>query len=440
MLWFLISSQASAATFFVRTGATGSNNGSNWANAWTDLSNIKWTLITPGSVVCITGGTYSGSLITGANGTSANPISVKRAVASDPGCGSASVGWNASYDAQVRMTGTITLRNDYVAIDGGTDNGMTVIMQNPNGSNYSGISVGAPTNGVTLRYIEVSGPCGPTPCNQNGDHRSISLNRWNGSTYDLQNNMTMQHLNLHGACNLLWSAHSTNLLIEYSRFADSSDSTPGNPYCHPNVIATQDSTNVTFRYNEITNWEVEGIMACPSGPCASSWDIYGNLWHNPLPGYHRILESQYNSNGPYRFYNNTIVNVTYLCANTANGGSFASGTQGRNNLFWNSKAPCGLPSDDYDFANRPLNEAHGRGNGSNPFVNLAARDYRLVDTIGPTYPRNAGLDLSSLFSVDLEGKGFGLDGLWDIGAYEYGSAPTVVVKPNPPQNLTTRAQ
>ena len=192
-----------------------------------------------------------------------------------------------------------------------------------------------------------------------------------------------------------------------------------------------------FRYNEITNWEVEGIMACPSGPCASSWDIYGNLWHDPMPGYHRILEAQYNSNGPYNFYNNTIVNVTYLCANTANGGSFASGTQGRNNVFWNSKAPCGLPSDDYDFSDKPLNEAHGGGNGSNPFVDLAGRNYRIVGTTGTTYPRNNGLNLSAMFSLDADGNSFGADGYWDIGAFEYGSGSGVPpTKPNPPTSLS----
>jgi len=424
MILFL--TNANATTYFVRSGASG--NGTSWANAWGNLNSISWSSLNAGDTVCVAGGSYSGNLNTSKSGTSGNPITVRRATPSDSTCGSNSSGWNSAYDAQVVMTGTITLSTSYVTIDGAVADGIKIVMQNPNGTNYVGIGVGAPTNFVTLRYIEVAGPCpaGQT-CNQNGDHRSISLNNWNGSSYDLQNNMTMQYMNLHGACNLLWSAHSTNMIIEHSRFADSSDETPGNPNCHPNVIAEQDSTNITFRYNEITHWEVEGIMACPSGACQSSWQIYGNLWHDPFAGYHRILEAQSNANGPYLFYNNTVVNVTYECAGTANGGSYLAGSQSRNNLYYNSVGPCGLPSDDYDYANKALGEANGQTGTTDPFVNSAAKTIAGYHLKAHTNP---GTNLGAPYNVDFDGNP---RATWDRGAFEFGGSSASL--PNPPAGL-----
>jgi hypothetical protein len=280
-----------------------------------------------------------------------------------------------------------------------------------------------------LRFIEVAGPCGSTACNQNGDTRSIDLNHWNGSSYDLQNNMLIQYANLHGSCTILWSAHSTNGIIEHSRFADSADSTPGNPYCHPNVIAEQDSTNMTFRYNEVTNWEVEGIMACPNGGCSSSWDIYGNLWHDPMTdSYPRVLEAQGNSNGPYHFYNNTVIGVSYAVHSTANGGRFAAGSVSNNNIYWNTPGP-GLPSNDYDLCNSNCSETHLQTySNTNLFTNYSGQNYSLA------MATTAGVTLPSPYNIDYIGVTRGADGTWDRGAYEYASGGGQA--PAPPTNLT----
>lgn len=423
---FVLTSNLHAATYFVRSGASG--NGANWANAWGNVSSIAWSSLSPGDIVCVAGGTYSGQITTGKSGVSGSPIVIRRATATDPNCGSVTSGWNSSYDSQV-VIGGITLANDYVTIDGAVPNGITMALAP---GNNSAVSVSAPTNDVTLRYIEVSGPCTPSGCNQTGDGRSINLNNWNGSSYDLQNNMTIQFANLHGACTILWSAHSTNLIIEHSRFADSIDNTPGNPYCHPNVIAEQDSTNITFRYNEVTNWQVEGIMACPNGGCSSSWAIYGNVWHDPYGGgsVARVLEAQSNANGPYLLYNNTFVNIGFAVVNTANGGSFTSTSLGRNNIYWNSAGP-GLPSDDYDLSSAALSEANGEGNAANPFVNSGAQTIAGYHLSAHTTP---GLNLGSPYNIDYDGNS---RSTWDRGAFEFnGSA----VSPAAPTGLNGQVQ
>jgi hypothetical protein len=416
-------------TRYVSGSATGSGNGSSWANAWKNVSSIGWSTLKPGDVVCVAGGTYSGSIVTAASGQSGKPITIRRASASDSTCGSGTSGWNGAYDSQV-VFGGIQLGNDYVTIDGAQANGYKINLGNSSGD-PSAISVSSATNGVILRYIEVSGPCGTTACPQNGDSRSVDLNHWNGSSYDLQNNMTIQSDNLHGSCTILWSAHASNLLIEKTRFADSADSTPGNPNCHPNIIAEQDSTNVTFRYNEITNWQVEGIMACPNGGCASSWAIYGNLWHDPMGGsYPRVLEAQGGATGPYYLYNNTFVNVSFATTNTANGGSFSSDSVGRNNIYWNS-SPGPLPNQDYDLCNSSCGESNGQTyTATDLFVSYSGHNYALAKATNP------GVTLPSPYNTDYLGNTRGADGVWDRGAYEFTGGAS---QPSAPVHLVASA-
>lgn len=410
---------SSAATKFVNHSAAASGDGTSWAKAWSNVSSIKWATLAPGDFVCIAGGTYSGAITPTSSGTSGHAITVERAHASDAHCGSSTAGWSAAFDSQVSVSGIALGGIHYVTIDGMVANGITMKLANSSGSN-SAVSAIGPTSNVTLSHIEVSGPCGTTACNQKGDTRSIDLNHWNGSSYDLQDTMTIQNSNLHGSCTILWTAHSTNLVIQHTRFADSADSTPGNPYCHPNVIAEQDSTNATFRFNEVTNWQVEGIMACPNGGCNSSWKIYGNVWHNPMLGsYPRVLEVQGNTNGPYTVYNNTFVDVSYAVFNVANGGSFASGTVEANNIYWNSPIDSQLKGT-YDLCNSACaGSSYQVDNNTDLFVGWSTENYQLA------IPTVAGKNLSSistttdLYNYDFNGVKRGTDGVWDRGAYEF---------------------
>lgn len=429
LLLCLLVSPSWGVTKFVNKSANGANDGSSWSNGWKELSNINWAGLSGGDTICIGGGSYTTDLVLGASGTSTSQLSVKRAVASDPTCGSTTSGWNSSYDSQVKMSATIGLGSaSYVTLDGGVSNGISVIMQNPN-SEYDGVWVNGPTNGLVLRYLEVAGPCGTTICLQNGDHRSITLNHWNGSSYDLQSNMLMQYLTLHGACNLIWSAHSDNVTIEHSRFADSY--TTNAQYCHPNVIINQDSTNMTFRYNEVVHWGVEGILSCPNGGCSSSWNIYGNVWHDPdTNSYPRVLEVQGpGSTGPYLVYNNSFINIPYATITSANGGSYTGDSKGRNNVFWNSPL-SGLPGNDYDLCNTACGETNGQTyTNTSLFVNFSGQNYHLA------MGTNAGLTLPPPFNIDYDGNTRGLDGNWDRGAYEF--TGTQQKRPNPPTNLTS---
>jgi hypothetical protein len=254
----------------------------------------------------------------------------------------------------------------------------------------------------------------------NGDNRCIALTSWNGSAFETHAGLRISHTNLHGCVNLIWMYNVRDSEIEYTRFADSA--ALNSKIYHANVIVAAGCKNITFRYNEITNWQVEGIMWIFGG--SSDWYVYGNLWHDGMGGQdgntHRVLEAQDGVEGPIYFYNNTMANI-HLSVRTANNGSYAAGSQGRNNIYWNTEGP-GLPSDDYDMANFPLHEAHGISNATPPFVSYASQDYHLA------HHTSSGCFLRSPFLADTDGNQRGAGGVWDRGAYQFQENPISVAR------------
>jgi hypothetical protein len=419
-----------AATYFVRSGAAG--NGTSWANAWGNLSSISWSSLNAGDTVCVAGGSYSGSISTGKSGANGNPITIKRALASDPTCGSGTSGWNAAYDAQVVTTGTISIAHNYVTIDGAVWNGISLTVPNPT-SYYQAISADAATSNVTLRYIEANGPNAPgttSPVAQHADHRSLDITYWTGSDWGAQTNWTLQYVNLHGACNNFVIYGAVNMVIEHSRFADSGTSDSTN--CHPNVGNLGSNTSVTFRYNEIVNWQVEGLMFL-SGGTGTGWYIYGNVWHDPMPGsYPRFIEAQESSQTAY-VYNNTFANLYYLCASTSNGGTWSGSTMARNNLYYgNNFATCGISGEDYAASNATTGETHGQnGITSALFVNASAKTVAGYHLASAT---TAGQNLGSPYNIDYDGNS---RSTWDRGAIEFDSS---AASPQPPTSLNALVQ
>ncbi|MDY0083600.1 MAG: hypothetical protein RBR74_10490 [Ignavibacteriaceae bacterium] len=81
VLMILLSYQMFAQTnWYVDNTASGSNNGTSWANAWTSFASINWSSIQAGDYIYISGGTdslvYSGSLSPNKSGTKANRIRI----------------------------------------------------------------------------------------------------------------------------------------------------------------------------------------------------------------------------------------------------------------------------------------------------------------------------------------------------------------------------
>lgn len=104
------------ANWFVDPAAVGgSQDGTSWANAWTDLPLINWTVVNPGDTVYLSGGLvsqlYAGDflnpLAVGKSGTPGNPITI-------------SIGQDAGHNGVATLSGQyINLQgNNYITLSG----------------------------------------------------------------------------------------------------------------------------------------------------------------------------------------------------------------------------------------------------------------------------------------------------------------------------------
>ena len=407
---------SNGGNWYVRAGASG--NGTSWASAWGNVTNITWSSIQPGDTIWISGGNY-GSLSIGKSGnadTVAGRIFIKRSTTSGHG---SDTGWSSSYDAQVVLSSiqwdSLNV-GSYVTIDGQVPSGIYISMTS---GNSSLVDIQRGNNYITIKYLDLKGPCGTAPCFQGGDNRMVDTTAWNGSSYEVVSNFKLQNSKLHGGCTLFWAMNIDNAVIENNEFYnnDATDWQPPNE-CHANIVATSESSNVTFRYNTIHNYSTEGIMMISGN--SGTWYIYGNLWYDAgegITGYNRVVESQDGTNGPVYLYNNTMVGL-YNGVNSANGGIWANGSTAKNNIWWNM-GDASFSGATNEFCSSACSGTNSISNGSNPFVNLGAKDYRLVSNVGNTYPKDKGANLGSPYNVDLSGNIRGSDGVWDIGAYEY---------------------
>ena len=414
---------AEAADWYVRSGAVG--NGISWAHAWSDVTSITWSSIRPGDTIWISGGNY-GDLNIGKSGsadTRTGRIFVKRATVASHG---SDTSWSNTYDAQVNLSSirwsSLNI-GSFVTIDGQVDSGISIVHGDGDGSRS--INFGRGASYVTLRYLDVGGPGDAMGHHHTGDDRGISITAWNGNSYDAVDFLKVQFSRIHGACTQIWNMNASNGIWEHNKIYNSTDSS-GAP-CHPNIFVTASSSNVIFRYNEVYNYDAEEIMILYGGH--GSLYVYGNLWHSGKT-YARVLKSEGGVNGPVYFYNNTVDGL-WLGILAADGGAYASGSRGRNNIWWNMP-PSGLAlgDEDYDFCSgRGCVGSNSISNGSNPFLIDSDHDYHIVPMIGSKYPRNKGVNLGLAFGVDKDGISRGADGAWDIGAFEFASGSRRLLSP-----------
>lgn len=424
LLFLTVALKASASDWYVCMNASGSRNGTDWINAWLDVSNIEWSVIDPGDTVWIAGGHY-GAMNIQASGTNNLPIYIKRVRATNS-VPTQAAGWQTNFDA------TVIINTIYCSSANGYGNFMTIdgqipysgmIVTNTDPSEENSIDFGLDTTdnpGASywkLVNLDIGGPVIDNVMTNVGDQRAVIFN------YMTQGyGGYIGYCRLHNYATLLSAVNMSDWTVEHCKFYSNYR---GNTLWHPNVFQTVGCTNVTFRYNEIYNWQNEGIMMnffSTNDPPSVNWYIYGNIWHDGISGQSvRILESQNTTNGPVFVFNNTVAN-TDLTIRTANGGSWQSGCASSNNIYFNTagNAGFGLGNDDYDLSDAQLlSEPHGiSGASSNIFVNMVAQDYHIVQQIGDLYPRDKGAALGPPYNVDFDGNVRGADGNWDIGAYE----------------------
>ena len=445
MVLLLTSVSVQASNLYVRAGATGSNNGSDWTNAYTDLPES----ITRGDTYYVADGSYGGHTI---NQPGTSIITIKKATVSDHGT---DAGWSNTYgDGTAVFVGNITIETPgYVVIDGqtrGSDwkTGYGFKIDVRNGDH--GLQLGTPfvttISNITIRYLEIEGDGV-----QDGPKTGRSVNGGYNHT-----NITFEYVYFHDSGeSIIRMAKIVNLLIQYSWFARD-DSTAA---VHAGgLICSEGCSDVTVRHNFWEDIEGTAFIETPtsghpgcSGTNQSNWYIYGNVFFRPsvparsATGNGVVYIFDANHTGDFHVYNNNFINLT----NSFVGAEASSGSQGcisnmqaRNNLFYKNQIAAGISCGSVSTCNVTHNAFFGgdpasgtsnyAGGSGSPFTNWVTNNFTLTSSVAAAMM--AGVTLASPYNTDLLGNSRGADGKWDRGVFEFqsGSPPPILKIPNPP--------
>jgi hypothetical protein len=438
VFFFLIVGSAAAKNWYVRPSTAGLNNGTDWSNAWS-ISSINWTSVQPGDTIWLAGGTYITQLTPGKAGTAGNPITIKRVLSTDT-AQTQVAGWSSSFDSQIVWNYTsaaaLNLNKAYITIDGrvGAGAGTTPYgIQISHGHAYPG-AIDLEATNLTVQYVETIGAglatyeAGASGCS-------------NGMTFGWTSSPTnsyVGHVYLHDTDTTLYG-NADGLVIERSVFTRTGGNGSSGNYCHGNIFYLNgtDGTGGIFRYNDISQYDDEGILITTWGGSASNWKIYGNIFHdghaNPyVSSYPRAIEfySGQSTSG-FEIYNNTFANLVGGGLNS-DGMSNCTSCYVRNNLAYNAgidSLPGAITSNNLTDSTNPF-----VANGSNYHLSApTSAGYTLSSTL-PT-----GCTVSTqCYNTDSDGKTRGADGVWDVGAYEYGTASSA--NPTAPTGLVATVQ
>ena len=441
-----------ASVYYVRAGASGANNGSDWSNAYTDLPG---TLLR-GSTYYIASGAYASHTFNDAvSGTTL--ITIKKAIATDHGT---DTGWNSAYGTGQASFGKWFIYKDYYLFDGqtrsatwqqgvGTFSSYGIKVQSSGGALRLDDGGSNGGNNLTFNYVDLEGG-------------GQGVQPYNDVVYGLtgNKNLTFHNCALHDSSRTVFLMRGCwqNLLVEYSYVGRNAS----DPVEHGEPLSDTCSDNVTFRNNIIEDaegtaiWSVmnagNGTSSTP-GNTADNWKIYGNVI-NFTTGYNRtgvayIFFSDHSSGSMnyttnLAFYNNTVNDrnkVQYYGIYVLAG----SNNVVKNNIFYDTKASqhVGVNTLAYNWYYSAPSGDTGTGvqtctTNCDIFVNRDANDLRLS---GTNLPGAGDSSLGAEYNTDMNGNIRGADGVWDRGAYEFGGSsstppPQVVTRPNPPQSLS----
>jgi hypothetical protein len=424
----LLALPASAANHYVRQGASG--NGSDWTNACGDFTgSCAIASLVRGDTYYVGAGTYNArTWNTPASGTSI--ITIKKAIVADHGT---ATGWSDSYAAQATFTNRMDVETAYWTFDGQVGDYTTggigsygfKDQWSVGGFAGCGGTSGGTTgagfllcgNNVTVRYFDCSGYTGTGDYNY--PNQSKCIEAYGG------NNWTVSHLAMHG-CESCIQGGQNNWLVEYS-YIYNSRSIAAN--FHNNVFFLSGSNGGVFRYNQIWDYNAEGLFLTGSSSPPTNIVAYGNTFSSDgtQSNYPRGIElrEDYSYSGEL-FYNNTFYNLNDGAINdlTSESGNTCTSCQAINNLAVDTGFSLGSGfTDTNNISNTNISQ----------FVSvtpLSGANFHLTTNTA------AGTTLSTPYNTDSSGVTRGGPAAWSIGAYQYVSNN----QPNPPTGLQGTAQ
>ena len=424
LLSCFVASSADAANRYVRSGATGAANGSDWTNAYPSLP----ATLTRGDTYYIATGNYGGyGFNTAQSGTT--PITIKKATAADHGT---DVGWSSSFGTgQAVFSGKFDFNSGWWVIDGQVGGGP--------GSWTSGFGFKVQYGGgsvidisgsnITIRHVEAQGNGG----DGDGTGQANDIVAVSGS------NVTLSYAYLYGAGRCIYFLSGANLIFEYN-YTGYHESTAAQ---HSEIASiwkwsTTAPANITYRYSVFTHAEGTGGLIMEG----DGLFVYGNVFYKPAGdnwehGNGLIGTWTVNTLTNVKVYNNSFINTNtgWMILGTL----FTpptTGNEARNNLFYSATSIGGLGSlfptfshNHYvDSALPSVTESTRSTATGSPVMNYQGLDFRLKAATP------AGMTLPAPYNRDMFGNVRGADGTWDRGAVEFGG--TTTTGPATPSNLS----
>ncbi len=405
----LLSSATAQTIRYVRAGAAGSNNGLDWANAYSSLPS---TLLR-GATYYVADGNYNGyNFNTAASGTTL--ITIKKATIAEHGT---ETGWQSVYgDGVALFGGTVSFSAGYCIFDGAGRTSWT----SGHGFKIShlsgeGLNIEAPN--VTIRYVETQGNGG----DGDGGYPNNDSVSWRSSGNG--DNALLQYCYFYnaGRCIFFCNQSVSGVTIEHC-YTGLMESTAAE---HAETASIWGgANNWTFRYNLITYAEGTGGLILEG----NTFLIYGNVF------YRATGVNWENGNGVIgtwtvstltgcKVYNNTFVNINSGQVFGTLFSALPTGNEVKNNLFYNVTAGMNyslFPTHNYNHyinSGGTRGEANGTSGTADPFTAFTNLNFSLKTNTA------AGENLGSPYNVDPTGK---TRSTWTRGAYEFG-----VVNPSP---------
>lgn len=400
-----------AVNHHVRAGATGTADGTDWTNAYTDLP----ATLTRGDTYYIADGSYVVYDFDDAD-SGTTLINILKAVETAHGT---DTGWNSTYgDGQAIWPGDMIIDVGYINFDGIVGSGIS-------GHGFKIATVGGQKGfrlnttfaipfrvGSTIAHTEIAG---------SGLDTEVAND---GIFCFLTSDLALQYLYIHDMGRTqIFTSFCDRITMEYSVLARNSNS----PSQHSEGWAGQGGQGNIIRYNRFEDIEGTGIIIILSRGAnfrgADNWEIYGNVfWQTPATtrggmGNGAIAVINFEPANNWQIYNNTFVNIPSLSSRISFFESVGSGHLIHNNLWLDSATADhnGNYTADFNYYinTASISETNGQVDSSgDPFTDSANGDFTLSAST------DAGLTLASPYNVDPNGLVRGVDGVWDRGAYE----------------------
>jgi len=443
------------ANHYIRQGATGSADGSDWTNAWTDLPSS----FVRGDTYYIADGTYGNHAFTTAE-SGTDYITVKKATSSDHGT---ETGWSSSYgdgqsffyaDPILENGAVLEFRTGYWILNGqwgsGSDENNYGFKMAP--VTYTGrrhmISC-PPSNAATLQidHIQISYVAMVFPgCDlsyvpyYDYNHIGIysNMNTYTGGSFLLSNNLFKG-----GNTNLAMRGW-TDGIIENNYFYWNW-STP--TYHGQQISPGRSCDNIILRGNMFRNSKTFVVGAHHTNYTSNDdWQIYNNI----------ILDGTFTSifgsgdSGTidvvwrWQVHHNTFINTNNHAVKPCNISSLDNKSFAYNNSFYNCSNPrldnsgftANAVTHNNNYYGHCVNTINSADETSpqrddaaiSPFTSITNEDFTIAD---PLYLGiNTGKDLAATYDTDR--AGMVRDSTPTIGAYEFLGA----AEPDPTGTLT----